>query len=111
MEGLLPAYRKGAHEEAHRCRAPAVERSCQCGWTVFQENSKGDTFMMDRTTIQRSGQTVKVWTMVSFTKPQALAGGYGRSIKIQDEYNCATREKRALHMVNYGLPIVGVSTR
>ena len=55
------------------------------------------TTYADPSTISKSGNRVKMWSMVDFKEAEELKGGvYIKSVKRQIEYDCKDKKKRLL---------------
>ena len=85
--------------------------SAMAEWTKVDKSANGKfTFYVDLVTIRVKGNTVKMWSLNDYIKPEPSAEGRGKfykSAKGQSEYNCDEETKRllaySLHSKNMGL--------
>jgi hypothetical protein len=67
----------------------ALCAAAQAEWTKYAENTNdGRTGYFDRSTIRRSGSTVKVWIVDDFAAEQVSAGTSYRSMRSQILIDC-----------------------
>jgi len=65
-------------------------------WTKVGADAATTTIYADPATIQKSGYTVKMWSLVDFKSFQRMVEVGYFSQKIQVEYDCATARSRGL---------------
>ena len=63
---------------------------------VSGDDEAGLTVYVDRDTIRRKGNLVKMWQLYDYKTVQAVAGDSLLSIKRQNEYDCAEERTRML---------------
>jgi hypothetical protein len=73
--------------------AGAMHAAQAAGWVrVGPAAKKGDKFFVDKAGIVKAGKQYKVWTMVSYARPQALDdGGAYLAMKALHLYSCEDR--------------------
>jgi hypothetical protein len=72
-------------------------------WTQVGRTVEATVFV-DTSTIQRSGQMSKMWTLTNFAKPEEIEGRTHRSSKAQFEYDCKAMRSRVMAVFMYALP-------
>ena len=73
--------------------------AASAGWTDVGSTGDGtDEFIhyVDRATIRRNGNFVKMWDLMDFKKVQTVAGDSFLSSKSQSEYDCKEKKWRLL---------------
>jgi len=72
----------------------------QAEWVEIGVNDDvGTTFYVDPTSIRKSGNIVKVWSLSDYNKSQGQIPYM--SIMLQREYDCIEERARQLHMTHY----------
>ena len=71
-----------------------------CEWTKVND-SVDFTSYMDKKTIKRNGNTVKIWQLLDYKTPQELKSGKYKSSVILFEYDCKEEQRRILSLVEY----------
>lgn len=66
------------------------------GWELVASGS-GVRSYADKTTIRRSGTTVKMWALIDHDNAQTVAGVLNFSTKSLDDYDCVGERWRTLH--------------
>ena len=64
-------------------------------WTPFSGNDEFTDYI-DRTTIRRNGNFVKIWSLTDYKTVQNYPGNSSLSGKTQSEYDCKEERKRTL---------------
>ena len=69
-------------------------------WTAVGEN-EDITLYVDRATIRRSGNFVKMWSLFDSKKAEVFAGKVFLSRRTQDEYDCKEERRRFLAFTTF----------
>lgn len=74
----------------------ALTGNAVAGWTVIGENAE-IAFYVDSDTIRRSGNTVKMWSLINYSAPQKLGKekSFMSGVSLS-EYDCGERKARVL---------------
>ena len=64
-------------------------------WTAI-DSADHLIIYVDRATIRRNGNLVKMWSMADYKKAQVIDGQYGLSSRSQSEYDCKEEMHRNL---------------
>ena len=77
-----------------------VSGTASAAWTVADENAN-NTLYVDRSTIRRSGNFVKMWNLFDYKKAKVIRGDSNLSARTQDEYDCAVEKLRQLAFTTF----------
>jgi hypothetical protein len=78
--------------------AMAVPVPVVSGWEYIGDND-GETHYIIKSSIKKSGKTVKMWSLIDFKTPQELTDGKYLSLKKQVDYDCNNSRFRMLSAV------------
>ncbi len=70
-------------------------------WEYTIETNTGSTSYHDKSSIRRSGVSVKMWMMTDFSSAQTSGGRKYKSSKRFVDYNCAEETFALISVVNY----------
>ena len=69
-------------------------------WTDVGENEEFIQYV-DRSTIRRNGNFVKMWDLVDYKKAKVIGGKSNLSARAQNEYDCKEERRRFLAYTNF----------
>ena len=67
-------------------------------WTNISTNNNGASIYADPTTIQKSGDRIKMWVLFDYRNPIIESGDKVMSIKKHEEYDCKKSQVRLLYL-------------
>jgi hypothetical protein len=82
----------------------AVTSSAMAEWEIATGHDEA-IFYVDKTTIRKSGQIVKMWSLFDFVAIQDDGSGPFLSSKDQSEYDCKEERSRTLYFTNHSGPM------
>ena len=77
-----------------------VSGAASAEWTYADESDDSITYV-DRTTIRRNGNFVKMWRLADYKKAEVVEGKSDLSSRAQDEYDCAEERMRRLALTAF----------
>lgn len=77
-----------------------VSGAASAEWTVAGENDSF-TLYVDRTTIRRNGNFVKMWDLKDLKKAEVIGGKSTLSIRGQQEFDCKEEKRRFLALTSF----------
>jgi hypothetical protein len=78
-------------------------------WTQVAESSSFKSYV-DLSTIRRSGNMVKMWSLYDEKSPRAMNSGTYLSLRSRDEYDCSEERVRGLDMSTHSERMGGGAT-
>lgn len=81
----------------------AVAMSCHAAtkWEQVSDDA-ATTVFVDKTSLKKTGKTVKMWVMANFKDPAVNGEGAStKSFKMRKEFDCSKNTHRVLNMVGY----------
>ena len=59
-------------------------------------NDQGVEFFVDFSSIQKTGNTIRVWEKQNYPAPRIVGSDFYQSVRIYEEYDCKERKSRRL---------------
>ncbi len=81
----------------------AVSGSAAAEWVSIGDQGPAEVFV-DKTTITRSGDTAKMWSLQELKTPGSAGGAAYVSLKRQDEFDCKDPRTRGVEIAAYPQP-------
>src|SRR5665213_3162180 len=81
----------------------AVSGNAAAEWVVLGDAGAGNgtsTYYFDPTTIRKTGDRVKMWSLADNKSPAVFAGKSFMSSRFQAEYDCKEEQMRMLYIAN-----------
>lgn len=73
-------------------------------WTAMGDNGQAEIYI-DKTSIARSGNTAKMWSLQELKTPGSAAGAAYVSLKRLDEYDCKEPRMRGVEIAAFPQPM------
>lgn len=77
-----------------------LSTAASAGWEKIASNDTHNLYI-DRSSIRKNGNMVKMWAMADFNKAQIIANESSLSTKRQDEYDCKKEKLRTVFFAFY----------
>ena len=77
-----------------------VSGAASAEWTAEDGNDEF-TLYVDKTTIRRNGNFVKMWDLVDYKKAKVIGGKSNLSARAQNEYDCKEEKVRTLALATF----------
>ncbi|HRP29436.1 MAG TPA: hypothetical protein PLG77_13480 [Burkholderiaceae bacterium] len=78
--------------------------SAAAEWVAMGNNGQADIYI-DKTTITRSGDTARMWSLQELKQPGSAGGAAYVSLKRQDEYDCKEPRTRGVEISAFPEPM------